>query len=91
MSCITPVFHNSLTADVTQSRTHVSQVPLIFTAIFAPEATGGDLGMCAYVALFWVLSGYLNTCAYLVGRLEIIMSGLWLGFGGYRVSWHLIL
>ncbi|KAL6763078.1 hypothetical protein V8C86DRAFT_2507052 [Haematococcus lacustris] len=43
-----------------------AMVPLVFAAIFIPEAVGGDLGICLYVALFWVLSGYLNTCAYLV-------------------------
>lgn len=46
---------------------HPPQVPLLFAAIFRPHATGGDVAMCVYVAVFWVLSGYLNTCAYLVG------------------------
>lgn len=42
------------------------QVPLIFSSIFTPTATGGDVGAVLLVAVFWVLSGYLNTCSYLV-------------------------
>lgn len=41
-------------------------VPLLFGCIFTPEATGGDAVAVAVVALFWVLSGYLNTCSYIV-------------------------
>ncbi len=42
------------------------QVPLLFGCIFTPEFTGGDLGAVVVVAVFWVLSGYVNTCSYLV-------------------------
>ncbi|GFR41593.1 hypothetical protein Agub_g2316 [Astrephomene gubernaculifera] len=41
-------------------------VPLLFGCIFVPHLTGGDVGAMAVVAVFWVLSGYLNTCSYLV-------------------------
>ena len=43
-----------------------AMVPLIFASIFHPEATFGDVGAVVFVAVFWVLSGYVNTCAYLV-------------------------
>jgi hypothetical protein len=35
--------------------------------MFYPEAWLGDAGAVLLVAAFWVLSGYLNTGAYLVG------------------------
>ena len=35
--------------------------------IFYPEAWLGDAGALLLVAAFWVLSGYINTGAYLVG------------------------
>ncbi|PNW84001.1 hypothetical protein CHLRE_04g212250v5 [Chlamydomonas reinhardtii] len=41
-------------------------VPVLFGCIFTPRLTGGDVTAVAVVALFWVLSGYLNTCSYLV-------------------------
>ncbi|GLC52618.1 hypothetical protein PLESTB_000649700 [Pleodorina starrii] len=44
----------------------LAMVPLLFGCIFTPELLGGDVTSCVVVALFWVLSGYLNTCSYLV-------------------------
>ncbi len=44
----------------------VIQVPLLFACIFTPGLTGGDLGAALSVGVFWVLSGYVNTCSYLV-------------------------
>jgi hypothetical protein len=35
--------------------------------IFYPESWLGDSGALLLVAAFWVLSGYLNTGAYLIG------------------------
>lgn len=71
-------FHSSpqlLKTMCTLGPLHPTQVPLLFAAIFRPHSTGGDVATCVYVAVFWVLSGYLNTCAYLVG---------WWGTGGSR-------
>jgi hypothetical protein len=44
------------------------QVPLMFACIFKPELVLGDMGAVVYVAVFWILSGYVNTCAYLVSE-----------------------
>ncbi|KAG2500340.1 hypothetical protein HYH03_001915 [Edaphochlamys debaryana] len=44
----------------------LAMVPLLFGCIYVPHLTGGDVAACVVVALFWVLSGYLNTCSYLV-------------------------
>eukprot|EP00798_Chlamydomonas_sp_ICE-L_P014566 gene14566-20607_t len=51
----------------------LAMVPLIFLSIFSPELTFGDLevtfgysGAILYVGVFWMLSGYVNTCAYLM-------------------------
>lgn len=41
-------------------------VPAIFVSIFKPAVTFGDAGAVLLVGVFWILSGYLNTCAYLV-------------------------
>jgi hypothetical protein len=39
----------------------------MFATIFKPELVLGDMGAVVSVAVFWILSGYVNTCAYLVG------------------------
>ncbi|GIL58218.1 hypothetical protein Vafri_13282 [Volvox africanus] len=44
----------------------LAMVPLLFGCIFTPHFVGGDITSMVVVALFWVLSGYLNTCSYLV-------------------------
>ncbi|GIM13312.1 hypothetical protein Vretimale_16452 [Volvox reticuliferus] len=44
----------------------LAMVPLLFGCIFTPHLVGGDITSMVVVALFWVLSGYLNTCSYLV-------------------------
>ncbi|EFJ41398.1 hypothetical protein VOLCADRAFT_98621 [Volvox carteri f. nagariensis] len=44
----------------------LAMVPLLFGCIFTPPLVGGDLTALVVVALFWVLSGYLNTCSYLI-------------------------
>lgn len=41
-------------------------VPVLFLSIFKPQAVLGDFGAVTLVAVFWVLSGYINTCAYIV-------------------------
>ncbi|KAG2452002.1 hypothetical protein HYH02_003044 [Chlamydomonas schloesseri] len=41
-------------------------VPVLFGCIFTPRLTGGDVTAVLVVAVFWILSGYLNTCSYLV-------------------------
>lgn len=43
-----------------------AMVPLLFVAIFRPSLCLGDLGGALLVGVFWVLSGYLNTCSYLL-------------------------
>ena len=41
-------------------------LPLLFLSIFRPEFCIGDLGALVLIGFFWVLSGYLNTCSYLL-------------------------
>mmetsp|Transcript_22046 Transcript_22046/g.48132 ORF Transcript_22046/g.48132 Transcript_22046/m.48132 type:complete len:479 (+) Transcript_22046:161-1597(+) len=38
----------------------------LFVSIFHPEALLGDVGATILVAAFWLLSGFVNTCSYLV-------------------------
>ena len=47
--------------------TTTTQVPILFSSIFRPHSMGGDVGAMLLVAGFWVLSGWINTCAFLVG------------------------
>ncbi len=49
----------------------LAMVPLLFGCIFTPHLTGGDVSSALVVGLFWVLSGYLNTCSYLVAPLLV--------------------
>jgi hypothetical protein len=41
-------------------------LPWLLPALLRPARAGGDLGLIALVAVNWVLSGYINTGAYLV-------------------------
>jgi hypothetical protein len=43
-----------------------AMVPLLFLSIFQPRLCLGELGAVLLVGAFWVLSGYLNTCSYLL-------------------------
>lgn len=41
-------------------------VPPLLAALTMPGAGFGDAWVVALVALFWLMSGYINTCAYLL-------------------------
>lgn len=41
-------------------------VPVLLAAMLRPAAFFGDVGLVVLVSSFWVLSGYINTCAYLL-------------------------
>ncbi len=43
-----------------------AMVPLLLLSIFRPSLCLGDAGSVLLVGTFWVLSGYLNTCSYLL-------------------------
>ena len=43
-----------------------AMLPLLFLSIFRPQLCMGDAGALVLIGGFWVLSGYLNTCAYLL-------------------------
>lgn len=42
--------------------------PLLMAALVVPDWVMGDLGIAVTVGIFWTLSGYVNTCAYLVAQ-----------------------
>ena len=43
-----------------------AMLPLIFLSILRPHVCLGDVGSLMLIGIFWGLSGYLNTCAYLL-------------------------
>ena len=43
-----------------------AMLPLLFISILKPHLCLGDIGALLLIGIFWVLSGYLNTCSYLL-------------------------
>ncbi len=43
-----------------------AMVPLLLLSIFKPHMCLGDAGSLVLVGVFWILSGYINTCSYLL-------------------------
>ena len=43
-----------------------AMLPLLFLSILKPHLCLGDIGSLLMIGTFWILSGYLNTCSYLL-------------------------
>lgn len=49
-------------------------LPLLLAALLQPALVGGDTGLVVLVGVFWWLSGYINTCAYLTAPRLVSMA-----------------